>query len=204
LAENEKGSFVDPNEIENKEKKRPILEGDATAPLFKFLERIAKGIEANVTNCSNAMSVLSAVRDRLENIDKSIKENTGAVNALLTTLVTSDEPPRYPDEKKPSTPITSSPAVQNTLSTPAKTSSPPLPAATPLPSSDPIKIVMSLFPEDLESMLDFKDDGDYVTVKPKQFLGSDNFSKIASVVRSAGGEYVSAGKGSHFKVPKKK
>jgi hypothetical protein len=45
---------------------------------------------------------------------------------------------------------------------------------------------------------------DYIMIKPRQFLGSDNFSKIASVVRGAGGDYVSAGKASHFRVPKKR
>ncbi|MEM2108361.1 MAG: hypothetical protein QXL10_03655 [Candidatus Bathyarchaeia archaeon] len=59
------------------------------------------------------------------------------------------------------------------------------------------------FPEDLESMLSFEDKGDYIIVKPKQFLGSENFAKIASTVRGMGGEYISAGKASHFRVPKK-
>ncbi len=60
------------------------------------------------------------------------------------------------------------------------------------------------FPEDLESRLGFDEKGDYIIIKPKQFLGSDNFSKIASAVRGMGGEYISAGKDSHFRVPKKK
>ena len=69
----------------------------------------------------------------------------------------------------------------------------------PQPNSkvDQIKI---LFPEDLENMLMFSEEGDGVTIKPRQFLGSENFAKIASVVRGAGGEYVSAGKASHFKI----
>ena len=41
-----------------------------------------------------------------------------------------------------------------------------------------------------------------VLVKPAQFLGSDNFSKIASTIRAIGGQYVSMGKNSHFEVPK--
>ena len=61
----------------------------------------------------------------------------------------------------------------------------------------------TLFPEDLENLLSFEEKDDYIIIKPRQFLGSDNFSKIASAVRQAGGEYVSAGKASHFKVPKK-
>jgi hypothetical protein len=59
------------------------------------------------------------------------------------------------------------------------------------------------FPEDLEALLDFQEKGDYIIVKPRQFLGSENFAKIASAVRGMGGEYISAGKDSHFRVPKK-
>jgi len=44
-----------------------------------------------------------------------------------------------------------------------------------------------------------------VEIKPRQFLGSDNFAKIASIVRGAGGQYISAGKDTHFRIesPKK-
>ena len=60
------------------------------------------------------------------------------------------------------------------------------------------------FPEELESRLSFDEKGDYTIIKPKMFLGSENFAKIASAVRGMGGEYISAGKDSHFRVPKKK
>ena len=60
------------------------------------------------------------------------------------------------------------------------------------------------FPEDLDNLLNFEEKNDYIIVKPRQFLGSENFAKIASTVRGMGGEYISAGKDSHFRVPKKK
>ena len=60
------------------------------------------------------------------------------------------------------------------------------------------------FPEELEARLSFDEKSDYIIIKPKQFLGSENFAKIASAVRGMGGEYISAGKDSHFRVPKKK
>jgi hypothetical protein len=60
------------------------------------------------------------------------------------------------------------------------------------------------FPEELEARLTFEEKGDYIIIKPKQFLGSENFAKIASAVRGMGGEYISAGKDSHFRVPNKK
>jgi hypothetical protein len=77
---------------------------------------------------------------------------------------------------------------------------------TPAPVSHEKKSIEDIqvaFPEDLESLLSFEDKGDYIMVKPRQFLGSENFAKIASAVRGMGGEYISAGKESHFRVPKK-
>jgi hypothetical protein len=59
------------------------------------------------------------------------------------------------------------------------------------------------FPEELEQKLSFEDKGDYITLKSKMFLGSDGFAKVAAAVRGMGGEYISAGKDSHFGVPKK-
>jgi hypothetical protein len=60
------------------------------------------------------------------------------------------------------------------------------------------------FPEELESLLGFEEKGDYIIIKLMGFLGSEKFAKIASAVRGMGGEYISAGKESHFRVPKKK
>ena len=83
---------------------------------------------------------------------------------------------------------------------------PPAPQ-TPAPVSHEkrksVDDVRVAFPEDLEALLSFQEKGDYIMVKPKQFLGSENFAKIASAVRGLGGEYISAGKDSHFRVPKK-
>lgn len=60
--------------------------------------------------------------------------------------------------------------------------------------------VRTMFPKELEDMLTFEETGKYIVIKPRQYLGSENFAKIASLVRSAGGEYISAGKESHFRV----
>lgn len=60
--------------------------------------------------------------------------------------------------------------------------------------------VKEAFSSELEDMLIFEDSGKFVLVKPRRFLGSDNFAKIASIVRELGGEYVSAGRDSHFKI----
>jgi len=96
------------------------------------------------------------------------------------------------------------------LSTGQITQLPPAQTAPPSASREAgakqrsIDEIRMSFPEDLENRLSFEDKGDYIIIKPKQFLGSENFAKIASAVRGMGGEYISAGKDSHFRVPKKK
>jgi len=81
------------------------------------------------------------------------------------------------------------------------TAAPTVPAA-PTEGMRTVEDIRVLFPSDLGEMLTFEETGNYIVIKPRRFLGSDNFAKIASIVRSAGGEYISAGKNSHFKVPR--
>lgn len=73
----------------------------------------------------------------------------------------------------------------------------------PKPEGPPtgVESVKLLFTKYLEDLLTFSEENGNVIIKPKQFLGTENFTKIASVVREAGGEYVSAGANSHFKIP---
>ena len=65
-----------------------------------------------------------------------------------------------------------------------------------------INFVKQAFSPELSGMLTFEDHEKFIIVKPRRFLGSDNFAQIASIIRDLGGEYISAGKNSHFKVPK--
>jgi hypothetical protein len=105
--------------------------------------------------------------------------------------------------------ITQPPTVHVVSSTPKPTPA-PVPvhvAAVPSPESGKMRSLDDIrmsFPEELEARLGFEEKGEYIIVKPKQFLGSENFAKIASAVRGMDGEYISAGKDSHFRVPKKK
>ena len=73
-------------------------------------------------------------------------------------------------------------------------------APTPTARMRSVADIRPIFPKELERMLTFEETGKYIVIKPRQYLGSENFAKIASLVRSAGGEYVSAGKESHFRV----
>jgi dsDNA-specific endonuclease/ATPase MutS2 len=91
------------------------------------------------------------------------------------------------------------------LPQPLATPPTPAPAMSKAPERmQAIEDIKMMFPEDLENLLSFEEKEDYIIVKPRQFLGSENFAKIASVVRGIGGDYVSAGKASHFRVPKKR
>lgn len=93
---------------------------------------------------------------------------------------------------------------------PQPTPTPPSPLPTPisipktLEKAQTLEEIKMTFPEDLENLLNFEEKEDVIIIKPRQFLGPENFAKIASLVRGIGGEYISAGKSSHFKVPKRK
>ncbi len=76
------------------------------------------------------------------------------------------------------------------------------PTPTPTEGIRTTEDIRVLFPKDLEEMLTFEESGEYIVVKPRQYLGSENFAKIASIIREAGGEYISAGKQSHFRIPR--
>ena len=79
---------------------------------------------------------------------------------------------------------------------------PPTPAPAP-ETIRRIEDVRMMFPSELGDLLSFEEEDNYIIVKPRQYLGGENFAKIASIVRGAGGEYISAGKESHFRIPKK-
>ena len=100
-----------------------------------------------------------------------------------------------------SPPAQARPAVSAPPAPKPPTPTPEAPSSSKMRSLDDIRMS---FPEELETRLSFEEKGDYILIKPKQFLGSENFAKIANASRGMGGEYISAGKDSHFRVPKKK
>ena len=63
------------------------------------------------------------------------------------------------------------------------------------------------FTEETANRLTFTSEGENWIIKPKQFLGAENFAKIAAIVRTLGGEYIPANKQAHieghFKVRKR-
>lgn len=93
-----------------------------------------------------------------------------------------------------------SPIIHEYTTVSAKT----LEQAVKTETTEAVEDVKKNFPEDLQNLLNFEETPDLIIIKPKSFLGSENFAKIAFIVRGIGGDYVSAGKASHFRVPKKK
>lgn len=137
---------------------------------------------------------MSADKERVEALTKRVDELVLIMNGIMEDLRQVSASLKSLAVSQITQPIAAHPA-------PAL-SQPVAGAPQPLEKSKVIEDVKMMFPEDLESLLSFEEKDEYIMIKPRQFLGSDNFSKIASVVRGVGGEYVSAGKASHFRVPK--
>jgi len=98
-----------------------------------------------------------------------------------------------------------SPPEEKPIITTQQTLIPEETPATPAVSEKAITIenIQDMFPPDLANLLYFEDAGEHIIVKPRQYLGSDNFRRVASIIRDRlSGEYISAGKDSHFRVPK--
>lgn len=78
----------------------------------------------------------------------------------------------------------------------------PKPATTPTQfTAKDQQAIEAVFPEELAQILSFTQKNNQWIIKPKQYLGSENFAKLASVIRGIAGEYISAGKNSHFTAP---
>jgi hypothetical protein len=132
--------------------------------------------------------VMSEERERVEKLVDRIDELLVILNRVAEDL------------REVSASLKSLAVSQLASSTP--TPIPPTPVA--YAETQTMEDIKMMFPEDLEDLLGFEEKEDYIVVKPRQFLGSENFAKIASIVRGVGGEYISAGKASHFRVPTKK
>ena len=83
-----------------------------------------------------------------------------------------------------------------------KQPSTPQPNATqPKPEAVKNIDILKEFTEEQENRLTAERKGDYWIIRPKHFLGSELFAQISATVRSLQGEYISAGKDSHWRVP---
>ncbi len=142
---------------------------------------------------------MSADRDKVEALTRRVDELVVILNGIMEDLRQVSASLKSLAAKQNTQPLTASPPTPLPQSPPSVAGAPKF-----LDRSKVTEDIKMLFPEDLENMLGFEEKDEYVIIKPRQFLGSDNFSKIASIVRGVGGEYVSAGKASHFRVPRKR
>lgn len=159
---------------------------------------------------------MDLILKKIEEMNASIakmQEELKSVSASLKSLAVSHitQPPTVHVTSSTPKPV-SAPVAKPTVTVNApKPAAPPAAAPASPSTSAPegsrtrsLNDVKMSFPEDLEARLSFEEKGEFIVIKPKSFLGSDNFAKIALTIRGMGGEYISAGKDSHFRVPKKK
>jgi hypothetical protein len=149
-----------------------------------------KNGDASMSGDKEKMDQIVQRIDELLAVMRDVSEDLKTVSASLKSMAVAQ--------------ITAQPAAR--AASPSSSPKPATlaPAAATAPKSQNIEDIRMMFPQELDTMLAFEDKGDYVMIKPKQFLGSENFAKIASTVRGIGGEYISAGRDSHFRVYKKK
>jgi hypothetical protein len=77
---------------------------------------------------------------------------------------------------------------------------PQQPAPQAKPATQTIESIRKKFPAGIESKIDFAEKNGYIIIKSKQFLDSEAFREVLDTVLSLGGEYVSAGKDTHWRV----
>jgi hypothetical protein len=136
---------------------------------------------------------MSEDRERIEGLTRRVDELVVILNGIMEDLRQVSASLKSLAVSRITQPISTAPVVAQPP--------PALPRAAE--KSKAVEDIRMMFPDDLEELLNFEEEDDYVIIKPRQFLGSENFSKIASTVRGMGGDYISAGKASHFRVPKK-
>ena len=138
---------------------------------------------------------MSEDKEKVENLIKRVDELVVILNGIMEDLRQVAASLKSLAVSQITQPLTAPPSLR------------PSPSIAGMPQSPErskaMEDIRMMFPDDLEGLLSFEEKDEYIVIKPRQFLGSDNFSKIASIVRGAGGEYVSAGKASHFRVSKK-
>jgi hypothetical protein len=138
---------------------------------------------------------MSEEKEKIENLTRRVDELVVIMNGIMEDLRQVSASLKSLAVSKMTQPLTAPP--------PSALPSSTLPSMPQSPEkSKAVEDIKMIFPEDLENLLSFEEKDDYVIIKPRQFLGSENFAKIASAVRGMGGDYVSAGKASHFRVPK--
>jgi hypothetical protein len=144
----------------------------------------------------------------IQNIDELLGQ-IGALKEGFTVLckATQDIVDKLPDIGIPKRP-TSNESAAKPKETPQQPQPTGVNGSSPAPTGKVrnLEDIKMIFPEEIADKLDFqiRDQGKTVIIKPIAFLGSETFGKVAGAVRGMGGEYISAQKDSHFRVPTNK
>ena len=139
-------------------------------------------VENLIRRIDDLIRILKFLSEDLAEISRNVKASTN----VLTPA----------PQVKPLKPLSPPRSAQQTITSEAPS---PVITGTARTTED----VQKAFPKELANMLYFEMTDEYVLVKPRQYLGSDNFRRIATIVRDQlGGEYVSAGRDSHFRIPR--
>jgi hypothetical protein len=142
-------------------------------------------IENLVGRIDDLVRVLKFLSEDLAEISQTLKAGLGSL------------PSSQPAE--PSKPLPQPKSTQQTIPVGEPSAAPILPGGVRSAED-----VQKVFPQDLSSMLYFEETDEHILVKPRLYLGSDNFRRVANIIRDQlGGEYVSAGKDSHFRISRK-
>lgn len=137
---------------------------------------------SNFSKRSYGVNRMGAEKEKIEDLAKKVDELLSVLNVISSDLSeVSESLKKISGAKATVAPVVSTPSLGKKRG---------------------INEVKQGFSQELGGMLFFEEMENYVIVKPRRFLGSDNFAQIAGIVRDLGGEYISAGKNSHFKIPK--
>lgn len=190
----EQTSIVDPDEFRRNEEHQ------------KIKEKLQKQTQPTTQNPLALLEKFDKLIELKKEQNEIIKENTAAMNALTSTLVAQVRK-NISEIPNKTTPVRiSQSTTTEELQTPQKGTPlpPPKQKEVAIPQNSTIvEHAKGCFTNNLTTLLTFTDEGEYVKIKPIKYLGSDSFAKIASTIRELDGEYVSAGKESHFRLPKR-
>jgi hypothetical protein len=169
----EKRSFVDPKDV-------PREETPNTSPITTIK------VEGKDVHLLKPEVALTLIYGRLSEIKDELK-------MLNSVFSKASEPKTFVNPVQPT--ASNTPPAQSTA---PLVMPPPATEQTPrvkeiLAALEPVKDIL---------IIDTESSAMFVMVKPSSFLGPENFAKVAQIIRSIGGQYVSAGKNTHFEIPK--
>jgi hypothetical protein len=174
------GGFV---EDPQKKQEKPTL---SLMDIFLYQSKQQKEMNAKMTVLNEKMDVfIQMEKERLRLIEQESKVVDGGQRLRTITELT------------PSMKIE---ATTTPIQPTASQDSAPVPITVNDPKLLKIKEALKEFADSLE--IDSNSSTMYYIIKIKKYLGTENFAKIASIIRALGGSYTSQGKASHFEISK--